>query len=198
MRRRKLNSLSSYPKANSNSCLSASLLFALLVFFIYSQIFSFVSLIPMTSTTPQLWFYVASTWEQPCKHLKKASNQDICLITEKTPDTNTDKSDPDRKNKPPSMAQWTELPLKSSCFYLHIIIHVLPPSCFFTSIHELTNLRKKHKKPTNGTVAASCCSHWESWQGMKTRSKLGALHVFLNCSERISGTTAALRDKRES
>lgn len=95
------------------------------------------------------------------------------------------------------MAQWTELPLKSSCFYLHIIIHVLPPSCFFTSIHELTNLRKKHKKPTNGTVAASCCSHWESWQGMKTRSKLGALHVFLNCSERISGTTAALRDKRE-
>lgn len=119
---------------------ASALLFTLLVFFIYSQIFLIVSLISMVSTTPQLWFYIACTREQLCKYLKKTKQPKHLPLYRQ--DTNTDKSDPDRRNEPPRMAQWTELSLKSSCFYLHIIIHILPPSCFFTAIHELTHSRK--------------------------------------------------------
>lgn len=98
-------------------------------------------------------FYNSTTRVLYCLHLraalqisKKSKQRGHLPMTDRTPDTNTDKSDLGRRSEAPSMAQWPEMPLKSSSFYLHIIIHVLPPSFFLTSIHELTNSRKKKTK----------------------------------------------------
>lgn len=177
---------------------SAPLLFTLLVFFIYSQIFLIVSLISVVSTAPQLWFYIAWIWA--ALQISKKSKQPGHL-----PHNRQDSRHQHRQVRS-RQEEWTTQNGTMDRIATKILMllsphhHSHPKSLLFLHKHPWTYQPKgkKPQKPTNGRVAASCCSSWESWQGMKTRSKLGALHVFLNCSERISGTTAALRDKLES
>lgn len=170
---------------------ASALLFTLLVFFIYSQIFLIVSLISMVSTTPQLWFYIACTREQLCKYLKKTKQPKHLPLYRQ--DSRQQHSQVRSRQE-----EWTTQNGTMDRIVTKILMILSPHynSCLFSLLflhsHPWTfPLKEKNtQKATNRRVAASCCSNWESWQGMKTWSKIGALHVFLNCSESIRNNSS--------